>query len=285
MIRNMMLFGIFLLSLVSQAQVLTPQTSPKAKVEQIVGLTQVNVEYSRPNVKDRLVFGDLVSYGKLWRTGANNNTVITFADDVEIQGKTLEKGSYALYSIPKVTQWEIIFYKDTSNWGLPEVWDQDKVALSVNVKAENTQRKRESFTIGINELSIDGAALELMWDYVVVSVPFKVPTNAIAMRSIEQTMEGPSVVDYYSAAEYYYATNQDSNVALLWIDKAIEREQGQTPFYFLRLKSQLLSRLNLKQQAVEVATQALELAKQLNNADYIKLSQESIKLWSTEIGS
>ncbi|MHC5309371.1 DUF2911 domain-containing protein [Myroides sp. LJL116] len=285
MIRNMMLFGIFLLSIVSQAQVLTPQTSPKAKVEQIVGLTQVNVEYSRPNVKDRLVFGDLVSYGKLWRTGANNNTVITFADDVEIQGKTLEKGSYALYSIPKVTQWEIIFYKDISNWGLPEVWDQDKVALSVNVKVENTQRKQESFTIGINELSIDGASLELMWDYVVVSVPFKVPTNAIAMRSIEQTMEGPSVVDYYSAAEYYYATNQDPNVALLWIDKAIEKEQGQTPFYFLRLKSQLLSRLNLKQQAVEVATQALELAKQLNNADYIKLSQESIKLWSTEIGS
>ncbi len=285
MIRKFLYFSALLTNLVGYTQVQIPQTSPKANVDQIVGLTQVEVDYSRPNVKDRLVFGDLVSYGKLWRTGANKNTVVTFGDDVEIQGKILPKGSYALYSIPKVSQWEIIFYKDTSNWGLPEQWDQEKVALSTVVKVENIDRKQESFTISINNLSIDGAALELMWDYVIISVPFKVPTNQIAMKSIEQTMAGPSVLDYYSAAEYYYATNQDQNQALEWIDKAIAEESDQVPFYFLRLKSQILARLDLKEQAVEVASEALELAKKLNNSDYIKLSQESIKVWSAQIGS
>lgn len=264
-------------------QVLTPQTSPRSQLEQVVGLTKVELDYSRPNVKGRLIFGDLVPYGRVWRMGANENTVIRFGDDVQIQGKTLKKGSYALYCIPKVEQWEIIFYSDTNNWGVPEIWDQSKVALSATVKVGSLDQRKETFTIGINDLNINGANLDVMWENTFVSLPFSVPTNQIAMNSISQTMHGPTMLDYYSAAEYYYATNQDSKEALKWIDLAIEQAKENTPYYFVRLKSQILARLDLKQQAIEVAEQALELAKAANNLDYIKLNQESIKLWSSQI--
>ncbi|MHC5201197.1 DUF2911 domain-containing protein [Myroides sp. LJL119] len=280
---NILLAGILFFSTASFSQVLTPQTSPRSQIEQVVGLTKVELDYSRPNVKGRLIFGDLVPYGRVWRMGANENTVISFADDVQIQGKTLKKGSYALYSIPKVEQWEIIFYKDIDNWGVPEIWDQSKVALSATVKVESIDQRKETFTIGINDLNIQGATLDIMWENTLVSLPFSVPTNELAMQSIEKTMDGPSIVDYYSAAEYYYASNQDANKALQWIDQAILKSGDNVPYYFVRLKSQILARLDLKQQAIQVAQQALELAKQANNLDYIKLNQESIKLWSSQI--
>lgn len=280
---GILLVGLLFCTQLVFSQVLTPQTSPRSQVQQVVGLTKVELDYSRPNVKGRLIFGDLVPYGRVWRMGANENTVITFGDDVQIQGKTLLKGSYALYCIPKVEQWEIIFYKDIDNWGVPSPWDASKVVLTTTVKVQAMDQRRETFTISINDLDIDGAKLDVMWENTLVSLPFTVPTNQIAMHSIEQTMQGPTIVDYYSAAEYYYATNQDSQTALKWIDKAILEAQSNVPYYFVRLKSQILARLDLKQQAIEVAQQALELAKEANNLDFIKLNQESIKLWSSQI--
>src|SRR6478672_8321846 len=106
-----------------EAQVKTPAPSPKAVLSQVVGLTDVTVEYSRPSAKKRIIFGDLVPFGKLWRTGANANTTISFSEDVTIDGKSLKKGKYALYSVPKADNWEVIFYSSITNWGTPETWD------------------------------------------------------------------------------------------------------------------------------------------------------------------
>ena len=105
---------------VINAQVKTPQPSPHSTLTQVVGLTDVTVDYSRPSVKGRTIFGDLVPFGKLWRTGANANTTVTFSDDVVIKGTTLKKGKYALYTTPKADMWEVIFYTDSDNWGTPE---------------------------------------------------------------------------------------------------------------------------------------------------------------------
>ncbi len=109
---------------VTEAQVKTPQSSPKSVLTQVVGLTDVEINYSRPSARGRAIMGDLVPFGKLWRTGANENTTISFSDDVVIDGKTLKKGKYSLYTIPKAGSWEIIFYTTTDNWGNPEKWDE-----------------------------------------------------------------------------------------------------------------------------------------------------------------
>ena len=116
-----------------EAQVKTPQQSPKSTVDQVVGLTDVSIEYSRPSVKGRRIFGDLVPFGKVWRTGANANSTISFSEDVVIDGKTLKKGKYALFTIPRVENWDVIFYSTTDNWGTPDTWDESKVALKTTL--------------------------------------------------------------------------------------------------------------------------------------------------------
>ena len=129
------------------AQVKTPQASPLAKIDQVVGLTNIQVEYSRPSAKGRIVYGELVPYGKNWRTGANDNTTVTFSQDVTINGKSLAKGKYALFTTPKADSWDIICYKDTDNWGLPENWMDEKIALKTSAKPESLNRLVETFTI------------------------------------------------------------------------------------------------------------------------------------------
>ncbi len=261
-------------------QVHTPPTSTKSETHQAVGLTDISIDYSRPNMRGRLVFGDLVPYGRVWRTGANMNSVITFGNDVEIDGKTLKKGSYAIYTIPKVEEWEVIFYKDTNNWGTPEKWDESKIALSTKVKVQNTDRKLETFTIGVNNVNIDYADLDIAWEKTLVSVRFKVPTDALTMKSIDETFEGPKTSDYYAAAEYFYLTGKDLTKALGWINKAIEKSGEKVPFYFYRLKSQIQAKMGNKADAVATAKISLELAEKANNLDYIKMNKDAIREWS-----
>ena len=149
-----LLLAIFCLGTigVSNAQIETPQPSPAAKVEQKVGLTDVALEYSRPGVKGRTIFGDLVPFGKLWRTGANANTKITFSDDVKIAGNALKAGTYAIYTKPTTASWDVYFYTDTNNWGTPEKWDETKVAAKATVKATSLATAIESFTISVDNL-------------------------------------------------------------------------------------------------------------------------------------
>ncbi|MTG98121.1 MULTISPECIES: DUF2911 domain-containing protein [Myroides] len=272
-------FAMFTLG-TSYAQVHTPPTSTKSEIHQVVGLTDVKIDYSRPNMRGRLIYGDLVPYGRRWRTGANMNSVITFGNDVVIDGKTLKKGSYAIFTVPKVEEWEVIFYSDTNNWGLPEKWDDSKVALTTKVKVINSNRNYETFTLAINNVNIDYADLEIMWEKTVVPVRFKVPTDQLAMETIDETFAGPKIVDYYAASEYYYLTNKDYNKALDWINKAIEKSGEQIPYYFVRLKSQIQAKLGDKLAAVETAKWALELAEKANNLDYIKINKDAIKEWS-----
>lgn len=284
MIKKFVVISLAVFALSSaQAQVKTPPTSTKSEIHQVVGLTDVNIDYSRPNMRGRLVFGDLVPYGRLWRTGANMNTVVTFANDVEIDGKILKKGSYGIYTIPKVEEWEVIFYKETNNWGLPDKWDESKIALSTKVKVQNLDRKFETFTMAINNVNIDYADLEIMWEKTLVPVRFKVPTDNLAMESITTTLEGPKVVDYYASAEYFYLTGKDLSKALTWIDQAIAKSGDKVPFYFVRLKSQIQAKAGDKVGAVATAKIALDLAEKANNLDYVKMNKDAIKEWSKAI--
>lgn len=266
-------------SFVSQAQVKTPAPSPSATVKQVVGLTEVEINYSRPSMKGRTIFGDLVPFGKLWRTGANKNSMVSFSEDVVIDGKTLKKGQYAIFTTPKADSWEVFFYSDTENWGTPENWSDAKVALKVTAKLEMLNRNVETFTIGINNLDNNYGVLEISWEKTVVPVKFEVPTQKTAMASIDKVMNGPSSQDYFSAAQYLYQSNGDLTKALAYANKATELNKDK-PFWMYRLKSLIQAKTGDKKGAIETAKTSLAMATEAQNADYVKMNNESIAEWS-----
>jgi hypothetical protein len=262
-----------------EAQVKTPQPSPKATLHQTVGLTEVEVVYSRPSAKGRNVFGDLVPFGKLWRTGANENTTISFSDDVVIDGKTLKKGKYSIYTIPNIENWEVLFYSTTDNWGNPTEWNEANVALRTNVKEESLPKPVETFTIGIAGLDNNFAYLEMYWENSYAALKFEVPTQKTAMASIEKALAGPAAGDYFSAAQYFFQSNGDNEKALVYINKALELN-GDNPFWFNRLKSLIQAKLGDKKGAIETAKKSLASAYLAKNQDYVKMNEDSIAEWS-----
>ena len=261
------------------SQVKAPQPSPKAMITQTVGLTEVTLDYSRPSTKGRTVFGDLVPFGKLWRTGANANSIITFSDDVMIDGKTLPKGKYAIFTTPKADNWDVIFYKDTDNWGTPENFDEAKVALKTTAKPQMLANKIETFTIAMNHLDNNFAHLEISWEKTLIAVKVEVPTDKIAMASINKAFNGPSAGDYYSAGTYYFQSNGDMKKALEYVDKALGMAT-EKPFWQLRQKSLIQAKLGDKKGAIETAKLSLAAAEAANNNDYVKMNKDSIAEWS-----
>lgn len=261
------------------SQVKTPQSSPKALITQTVGLTEVTIDYSRPSAKGRTIFGDLVPFGKLWRTGANANSIITFSDDVVIDGKTLAKGKYSIFTIPKADNWDVIFYKDTDNWGNPENFEEAKVALKTTAKPQMLTNKLETFTIAMNNLDNNFAHLEISWEKTLVAVKIDVPTNKTAMASIDKALNGPAAADYYAAGTYYFQSNGDMKKALEYVDKALNMNE-QKPFWQLRQKSLIQAKLGDKKGAIETAKLSLAAAETAKNNDYIKMNKDSIAEWS-----
>lgn len=278
--KKLILIALVAFAVNTRAQVSTPQASPKASVEQIVGLTQVDVDYARPAKRGRLVFGDLVTYGKLWRTGANENTKVTFGDDIKIGGKKLAKGTYALFTIPKADTWEILFYTDTNNWGLPQSWDENKVALAASVTPDKLNESVEYFTIAVEPLDANNGELVLQWDYTSVNIPFEVPTHEKAMASIKISLGANATQrDYYSAAQYLYAADDDLNLALDYINKSLELGKDQ-PFFILRQKALIQAKAGDKKGAIATANLSMEAAQKAGNDEYVRMNRTSIQEWS-----
>jgi hypothetical protein len=272
-------FAFIIAPFVAEAQLKTPQASPKATVFQTVGLTDIEIVYCRPAARGRAVFGNLVPFGKIWRTGANENTTISFSEDVVIDGKTLPKGKYALYTIPKIESWEVIFYSTTNNWGNPEVWNEANVVLRTTVKEEALSKPVESFTIGISNLDANYAYLDMAWENSSVSMKFEVPTQKVTLANIEKALAGPTSGDYFSAAQYIYQSNGDNAKALNYIDKALDMST-EKPYWYTRLKSLIQAKLGDKKGAIETANISLAAAETAKNQDYVKMNRESIAEWS-----
>ena len=277
--KILLLLALLIANLVTIAQVKTPQPSPKATINQIVGLTTFEVDYSRPGMKARPIFGDLVPFGKLWRTGANANTTISFSDDVTIDGKVLKKGKYALFTTPKADVWEFIFYTATDNWGTPEKFDETKVALRANAKPEMLTKNVENFTISINNLDNNFAHLEISWEKTFVALKIEVPTQKMTMASIEKTLGGPTAGDYFSSAQFFLQSNGDLAKALTYVNKALDMNADK-PFWYNRLKSLIQAKQGDKKSAVETAKLSLASAEIAKNADYVKMNKDSIAEWS-----
>ncbi|CAL2088463.1 DUF2911 domain-containing protein [Tenacibaculum sp. 190524A02b] len=270
------LLSLFVVALTANinAQVETPAPSPASKLEQKVGLTDVTVEYSRPGMKGRTIFGDLVPYGKLWRTGANKNTTITFSDNVTIDGKELKKGSYAIFTKPNKSSWEVIFYADTNNWGTPREWDAKKVALSTTAKVQQMPMKIETYTMTIDDITNSSAVLGILWENAYVGVKFNTPTDKGVEASIKKVMNGPQPSDYYSSAVYYLQEGKDINKAKEWINKAVDMTKDEPRFWYLRQQSLILAKAGDKKGAIKAAKASLAGAEKRGNADYIKMNKE-----------
>ena len=279
---------LFLLALVltftvnTNAQVKTPAPSTSQKITQTVGLTDVTLEYSRPSMRERIIFGGLVPYDKLWRTGANANTKITFSEDVTIGASEVKAGTYAIFTKPNAQSWEIYFYSDSSNWGTPQEWDESKVAAKVKASIYPMPMNIETFTMSFDDVANDSANLGLLWEKTYVSVNIKFNTDKMVTSSIEKVMGGPSANDYYAAAVYYLEADKDIEKSKTWINKAIEIRE-KPAFWYYRQQSLIYAKSGDKKGAIKAAKTSLELATEAGNADYVALNTKSLQVWEGKV--
>jgi tetratricopeptide (TPR) repeat protein len=245
-----------------------PDASQHATVKQHVGLTDVEIDYSRPNKRDREIFGGLVPYGKVWRTGANASTKIKFSDTVKIGDKDVPAGEYAFYTLPNENEWTIILSKDTKLWGAYD-YKADTDALRVTVKPTALANSVESFTIGFDNLKDDGATITLEWDK--TRVPVELTTNTVEKvnQEIRTALKDPKALEpmfYYRAASFYYDHDKDLAQAAKWVDQAIEKQQPARYFLYYK-KAQIEAKLGHKPEAKAAAEKSIELLKAGKNPD------------------
>jgi hypothetical protein len=283
--RSIFFTILFLTSYFNYSQIKTPRVSPASAIEQMVGLTEIEVEYSRPSKRGRDIFGNVVPFGKIWRTGADNCTTISFSTDVLINSQTIKSGKYSIFSIPNKENWEVMLYSDTDLWGVPKDFDKNKVVFKSSFKLNKSgiNSIHETFTISFDNITNNDANMTFSWDDVSVSVNINVPTKKIVSANIIEVMSGsPSPSDYYSAAVYYKQENMNLDTALKWINKAIDLFENPR-FYQLRQQSLIMAANKKYSDAIAVAKESLRLSIEADNKDYVKMNNESIIEWTNKL--
>ena len=272
-------FAILATSTLS-AQIVTPQPSPASTLNQVVGLSNVTLSYSRPAMRGRDIFGGLVPFGEIWRTGANLNSTFTSDTSFSVGDQELAAGTYAIFTKPNSSVWEVYFYTKTDNWGAPKELETNLVAAALKVEPTALQDPVESFYMGIENMTNDGADLVMEWENTRVSVAFDVPTDAAVMASINKVLSNaPSLNDYYNAAVYYLNAGKDLDQAVEWVDKAIEMSGNDPKFYMLRQQSLIHMANGDKDGAIKAAKLSLEKSKEAGNMDYVRMNEASLKEW------
>jgi len=280
MMKNFQILIVFTLSLLISNQVFgqiqTPAASPGATLTQMVGLTEVEVVYSRPGVKDREIFGALVPYGEIWRTGANLATTISFDKDVKVGGQDVKAGKYAILTVPNKEEWKFMLYTYKER-GFSAYVEKEADA-SFTAKVDNADWSMWSFTMGFGEVKSASATLWVMWDKARVGVPIEVGTEDQVVANIEKVMAGPGAGDYYRAASYYHDAGKDMAQAYEWIQKANEGDNAR--FWTVRREALILGDMGKKKEAIAAAKRSIEMAEKAGNKDYVRMNEASIKEWS-----
>lgn len=272
------LFAILLFSsLQAYPQVRRARLSPIQKIEQEIGFTQVTIEYSRPSMKGRTIFGDLVPYGEMWRAGANRNTKITFNESVFMGEKELVAGTYALFIKPEIDQWELFFYKDIDNWDVPDPIIEEKIELSTYASTQPQDRTSETWTINIEDVTESTANLTMQWENTIATLPINFKTNEIATKLIEVEFER-NADDYHIGAVYYAERNMDLNKAKNWMEKAMYLREEPHHWDYLEY-SRILYKLDQKNEAIVAAKKSLELSKKIGSKSGISANTKSLKEW------
>lgn len=262
----------------ANAQIKTPAASPGAEFSTTVGLTEVMIEYSRPGVKGRKIFANdgLVPYGKVWRTGANAATKVTFSDDVKIDGKDVKAGSYAVLSKPMANEWEVMFFPyEKGSWS--SYVDQTP-AVTAKAKTAKLGASMETFLINVGKVTDNSAHLQFIWDDMIASVPMTVEVDKPVMASIERALNGPTGGDYYAAATYYHTSGKDLNTALEYVQKATKVDEPK--FWQVRREALILADMGKKKEAIAAAQLSKDLAMKAGNDDYVRMNEKSIAEWT-----
>jgi hypothetical protein len=256
----------------SSQQLRTPAPSPPQTIKQDFGLSSIELSYSRPGVKGRNIFGDLVPYGKVWRTGANSATTLTFGDDVIIGGTKIPAGKYGLLTIPGAEEWTIIITKQLDVTS-PAAYKQDQDVVRVTAHADELPFPIETFTILFGNVTNNSCDLQLVWDKSVVSFPIKTEIDGKIMSQINEVMNKDNR-PYFNAAVYYLDNGKDLNTALEWFNKATDANP--TAYFMFYQKARCLAKLGKKQDAMAVAQKSMQLAKEARNDDYVALNEKLI---------
>ena len=269
-------FISFFFFTVVNAQVNLPAASSTQTIKQDFGMGSIELTYSRPSTKGRMVFGDLVPYGKLWRTGANAATKLVFTSPVEIGGRKIDTGTYVLYTIPDVESWQVIINKGINNWGIEEYNESENI-VSFSVPIIKMPVKIENFTMQFAAIKPESCELQLMWEKMEIIIP--ITTNII--NKLKAQIEAAMLTDkkpYWQAAQFYFEYDINLNKALENITKATE--ENPKAFYMFLYKARIEKEMGKNAAAMESSKTSLALSKEAKNDDYIKMNvqlQKEIK--------
>ncbi len=252
----------------------TPAPSPSQTVKQAFGLGEASIEYSRPSAKGRVIYGDLVPFEKIWRTGANSATKITFGDDVKVEGTPIAAGTYALYTIPGKEMWEILFYKDLTLGGNVNDYKAENEVLRVKVKSSRMVDKVETFTMNFSDISSKTAKVELCWENTRVAFNISTDIDAKIMKNIETAMAPADKRPYFQAANYYFENDKDLKQALEWSKKAMD--QDPKAYWVALLNGKILLKMKDGKGAIAIGEKVIALAKEDKNDDYVKNGEKLI---------
>jgi hypothetical protein len=261
---------LFILAESEAQQLKTPQPSSTQTIKQDFGIGSVELSYSRPNMKGRKIFGDLVPFGKVWRTGANNATTLTFTDTVMVGNTKLAPGKYGLLTIPNKDEWTVIFSKQT-NVTSPADYKQESDAARINVKTSMLKENYETFTMQFGNIKSSSLELQMIWDNVAVNVPLSTDVETKVMAQINNAMNKDNR-PYFQSAMYYMETGRDLNQAIAWLDKAFE--QNPNAFWVVHQKANALAKQGKKAEAKAAAQKSMDMAKAAQNDDYVELNKK-----------
>ncbi|HTI92976.1 MAG TPA: DUF2911 domain-containing protein [Puia sp.] len=257
---------------VSAQSIKTPAPSTPQYVKQDFGLSSIELSYSRPGIKGRKIFGDLVPFGKVWRTGANQATTLTFGDPVTIGDTKIPAGKYGLLSIPGADEWTLIITRQLDVTS-PTAYKPDQDIVRIKVSPHQLPFSVETFTILFADVTSNSCSLQILWDNVIVMLPITTDVDSKIMAQINDAMTKDNH-PYFAAAFYYLENGKDLNKALEWFDKALA--QDPTAFFVAYQKARCQAKLGKKQDAIATAKKGIELAKQANNPDYVALNEKLI---------
>lgn len=267
---TLFILSSFLFGQVADAQVKFPQPSPTQTVKQDFGLGSIELTYSRPSAKGRKVFGDLVQYNKLWRTGANGATKISFSEPVEIGGKKIDTGSYVIYTIPGEEEWEVIVNKGLKNWGIDGYKEAEDV-VRFKVPAFKIKNELETFTMQFNNITAVRCELQLMWAKRGIAIPIITNIKDKLKAQLEAALQTDKK-PYWQAAQFYFEYEENLPKALEYVNKAIEG----TPkgFWMYLYKAKIQKQMGDNAGAMESSKTSLTLAKEANNDDYVRMNEK-----------
>ena len=250
----------------------TPRPSPGATVSQTVGVTDVSINYSRPGVKNRVIWGQLVPYNKVWRTGANAVTSITFTDPVKINGNPLNAGTYGIHTIPTENDWTVLFSGNTQTGGSSE-FNEKNVVLKINVKpeaADFTERMIFTFT----DVTDTSSIVNLIWDKLKISFEITTETQKLVLAQAEKAIDWSTPMQ---AAAYCLQNNVDLDKALNWINASTEINEN---YWNLRIKARLFEKMGKKSEAVNLMEKAVKYGNEMNNKPFdFDQMQKLLKEW------